>query len=118
MKRRSYITIVLALIAILVITGCAPATQEPTTPPTEVPTDIPTEELTEVVDTGRFTIQADESIRSVITTLYSAIFSDELPVFIEQDADLLVRTTPEDEVFSMDAIPATFLPGWQMLPQR
>ena len=119
MKHRFYPLIVLTLIAVMVVTGCAPATQTAApsvTDATDAPVSLPSEEEpTEAA--ARFTIQADESIQSVITSLYSALFAGELPVFIEEDAELIVQAAPEDEAFSMASLPATFLPGWQMLPQ-
>ena len=118
MKRRFYIILVLTLITVMVVTGCSPATQ--TTPVVTDATDarvpLPSEEeATEAA--GRFTIQADESIQSVITSLYGALFASEAPVFVNEGGDLLVQATPEDEPFSMAPLPATFLPGWQMIPQ-
>ena len=119
MKHRFYPLIVLTLIAVLVVTGCAPATQTATpsvTDATNAPVILPSEEeATEAA--ARFTIQADESIQSVITSLYSALFAGEAPVFIEEDAELIVQAAPEDEAFSMASLPATFLPGWQLIPQ-
>ena len=119
MKHRFYPLIVLTLIAVLVVTGCAPATQTAApsvTDATNAPVTLPSEEeATEAA--ARFTIQADESIQSVITSLYSALFAGELPVFIEEDAELIVQAAPEDEAFSMASLPATFLPGWQLIPQ-
>ena len=106
-------------IVILVITGCKPPTQTAApgeTESTDVPVVLPTEEeTTETV--SRFTIQADESIQSVIAALYGILFPDEQPDFVEGDADLLIQAAPEDEAFSLETIPATFLPGWQMLSQ-
>lgn len=115
---------VLLLVAIPVITGCAPATQ--TTTPDAAETaeapeaTLPEEAATEVAAPSvRFTIQADESIQAVVSALYDAAFPDEAPVFVTEGADLLVAAAPEDEVaFSPASIPATFLLGWQMLPQN
>ena len=118
MKRRFYITLVLTLITVMVITGCSPATQTApvVTDATDARVPLPSEEeATEV--TGRFTIQADESIQSVITSLYGRLFAGEAPAFVNEGGDLLVQAAPEDEAFSMAPIPATFLPGWQMIPQ-
>lgn len=120
MKRQIYTTLVLSLIAIMVVTGCAPATQTAApseTSPTDAPVVLPSEDTaTEAV--GRFTIQADESIQAVINSLYGSLFAGEAPVFVEENPDLLVQAASEDEAFSMAPLPATFLPGWQMVPQN
>ena len=115
MKRQLYITLVLTLTAVMVVTGCVPATQT-AAPAGPEATALPSEE--EASDTaGRFTIQADESIHSVITSLYGTLFAGELPAFVDEGGDLLVQAAPEDEAFSLEPLPATFLPGWQMVPQ-
>ena len=119
MKRQIYTALVLSLITVMVIAGCAPATQTAApseTSPTDAPVVLPSEDTaTEAV--GRFTIQADESIQTVINSLYGSLFAGEAPVFVEENPDLLVRAAPEDAAFSMAPLPATFLPGWQMVPQ-
>jgi iron complex transport system substrate-binding protein len=119
MKRQIYTTLVLSLITVMVIAGCAPATQTAApseTETTDAPVALPSEETaTEAL--GRFTIQADESIQTVINSLYGSLFAGEAPVFVEENPDLLVQAAPEDEAFSIAPLPATFLPGWQMVPQ-
>lgn len=121
MKHHINRIMIISLIAIMLIAGCAPATPTAVNEEmeaTEVPTALPTAEKTaETVEAGLFTIQADESIQAVVMALYQGFFPDEQPIFVEADADLLVRAAPDDTAFTLDSIPATFLPGWQMLPQ-
>jgi iron complex transport system substrate-binding protein len=120
MKQRLTQLTLLLLVTILIFTGCTPANQTTPTDAIEAPeTTLPEEELTEEATgpAGRFTIQADADLQPAVTVLYAACFPDELPVFVDAEADLLVTTATQDDAFSLSYLPATFLPGTVLIPQ-
>ncbi|QRN82304.1 ABC transporter substrate-binding protein [Chloroflexota bacterium] len=107
------ITTKFALLFLVVMLGtaaCAPAI----TPPTEAATEAPVA-LTEEATESPFTIQADPKLTEAVTALYQAYTSNESPVFVEADADLLVTAASEGDV--PGDIPATFLPDAVLIPQ-
>ena len=122
MKKRLTHTIMLLLVAGLLLTSCATTAETtPTSAPVETEPALPTEEIaTEEEETGaagRFTIQADNDLKPNLAVLYAACFPDELPVFVEEDADLLVTRPAETETFEMSVLPAYYLPDAVMIPQ-
>lgn len=115
MKPTLYSLLLILTVSALLLAGCAP---EPTLIPelTEEAAEEPHVTEPEAV-TARFTIRADEALQGAVTALYTAFFLDELPAFVDADADLVV-TDVVDQPFMPSEIPATFLPGAVMLPQN
>ncbi len=117
MKKNTTNLALLLLVFMLSIAACTPAP----TPPTEAlaPIEAATEEsvaLTEEVTETPFTILADPELTDAVTVLYQAYTSDESPVFVEADADLLVTAATGEWDIPGD-IPVTFLPDAVLIPQ-
>ncbi len=114
MKRQIYISLVLSLITVMVSPAAlrhpdaAPAGRKRQTFHPRKKQRIPQAGL-------RFR-QTTASIR--LTSLYSSLFAGELPVFVDEGGDLLVQAAPEDEAFSLEPLPATFLPAGKWSPKR
>jgi iron complex transport system substrate-binding protein len=89
-----------------------PVVEEPTQ--TELGDEDPQEES--VIEAGRFTIRADEALKEPLSALYGAVFNGEVPLFVEDNADLLAASADagSDE---RPVIHATFLPGQVLIPE-
>jgi iron complex transport system substrate-binding protein len=120
MKNRYYVIMVLLITVSFAATACSPTL-------VETPMGDSTEPDWEMVvtpeDPGspefepRFTIQCDSELIDPVTVLYEAFFDGETPIFVEKDADLLVRLASEETDYRA-SIPSTFLPESVMLPQE
>ncbi len=130
MKKPLTLSTLILLAAALLLASCTPAAdaQEAAYPPGAptaesaptrkyaYPVGGSTEETAETA--ARFTIQADPDLQAALTSLYSAFFLGEVPAFVDADADLLAVAAPQGEAFTPADLPATFLPGSRLLPQR
>lgn len=106
------------LLMISVISGCVTEThQMPTLQvrATEITEESSSESLNNPEETARFTIESDPNFKEPVSILYQAFFDGEVPVFVDQNADLLVVHPEADESFH-PATPAYFLPGAALIP--
>jgi len=114
-KNLLFVTLILGLI----ISGCTAVTPE-TPSATEIgltleeTTPIPAATLAPVLEV-RFTIVADEDLKTPVSALYSAFFPGETPSFVESGGDLRI-TRPLEGFEDRPVIPTTFLPQAEMVP--
>lgn len=116
-KNRLLISFVL-LLMITLAAGCTvEAEQMPTLQvrETEKEEDSTSESLNNQEEAARFTIESDPNFKEPVTILYQAFFDGEEPIFVDQNADLLVAHPEQDGSFH-PATPAYFLPGAALIP--
>jgi len=110
MKKKSTLTI-LCLICVIFIASCS----DLGTPQEEAQAPSQTQIDASSAHPG-FTIKADASHRDAVSALYSAIYAEEAPKFVEKEADLLVVPVTDDE-FDRGRIPNQFLPDVAFINQ-
>jgi len=118
-KFKSMIIIPIFVVAIMQV-GCRPEiTPVPTMEiqETQVEETDTSEIVNTPVDEPPFTITADTELHEPIKVLYETFFEGELPVFVEQDADLLV-TAPTFIDTDHPEVPAVFIPNGVLIPQK
>lgn len=96
-------------------TQASQPTEEEVTPP--FATLDPQTDIEEPIISARFTIQADDALKSAIVLLYQAYFQDESPVFVDEGSDLIAVKSPE-LVENRPEIFATFLTNAVFVPQK
>jgi iron complex transport system substrate-binding protein len=106
MKNLPIKTIIIIVIVSILLVSCALSPQEPP--------DIT--EASEPEGLLNFTIKADPELHAPISTLYSAFFPQEEPVYVDVDADLIATVSTGDFSEHLN-IPATFLPNSVLIPQ-
>ena len=95
------------LLVPLILAACSPAAPEATTAVSTLPAAT-TEAAEPAEQAARFTIQADEALQGAITAVYTALYNDEQPAFVSENADLLV-TTAAAENTAVTILPDTVL---------
>jgi len=119
MINKKYLAVFMVITIAIFITGCV-------TEPYQVPTlevrntETNDQNTTDIVNPPevdpRFTIQSDSDLREPVSMLYQAYFQGESPVFVEENADLLVYSVVEEDMFQPNP-PSHFLPGAALIPQ-
>jgi iron complex transport system substrate-binding protein len=108
--------IMLFLISILIMGCTAPITPalEPEEGESPNSTDPTTEEP--LVQSARFTIQADTDLQATLATLYESIYPGETPLFVESGADL-IATRSEPAWSGRPSIGKWFLQDSVLIPE-
>ena len=119
MINKKFLTVILVVTIAIIITGCV-------TEPYQVPTlevrntETNDQNTTDIVNPPevdpRFTIQSDPDFREPVSMLYQAYFQGESPVFVEENADLLVTAVLKEDMFHPNP-PSHFLPGAALIAQ-
>lgn len=118
MKKNKLLVVFSLLIIIPIITGCTPGMYRmPTIQVRE--TEGEEENLPEfssgIEEDPPFSIESDQIFREPFSILYEAFFNGEKPVFVDQNADLLVTNPEVGDDFHPNP-PAYFLPGAALIP--
>lgn len=118
MKKNNLLISLVFLLMISITIGCAVEMQQMPTlqvRETEKEEENTSRSSNSPQEAARFTIESDPNFKEPVSILYQAFFDGEAPVFVDQNADLLVAKPEEDESFHY-ATPAYILPGAALFP--
>lgn len=118
MKKNRLLISLVFLLMISLIAGCAEEAEQRSTlqvRETEKEEESTSESLNNPEEAAGFTIESDPNLKEPVTILYKTFFEGESPVFVDQNADLLVAHPDQDESFHPKK-QAYFLPGAALIP--